>query len=62
MLNRSQLKYQDGLLRFEHKAAKENVRQRHFFNSFGSNSQILSSLMTFGAALPASTNTFFSLR
>ena len=52
------VEYQDGLFCFQHKAAMEDVGQRHC----RSISQSLSSLMTLGAALPASTNTFLPLR
>ena len=52
------IEYQDGLFRFQHETAMEYVGQRHC----GSISQSLSSLIIFGAAFPANTNTFFPLR
>ena len=52
------VEYQDGLIRFQHETAMEYVGQRHCCSI----SQSLSSLIIFGAALPASTNTFLPLR
>ena len=52
------VEYQDGLFRFQRKATMKDVGQRHCCII----SQSMSSLMTFGAALPASTNIFLPLR
>ena len=44
------------------KSAVEDIGEFHFRNSLGISSQTGSSLMIFGAAFPASTNIFLSLR
>ena len=52
------VEYQDGLLCFQRKATMKDVGQRHCCII----SHSMSSLMTFGVALPASTNIFLPLR
>ena len=57
-----EIEYQDGLFRFECETAMEDVGQPHYLNSVGSILQMQSSLITFGAALPASISTFLPSR
>ena len=52
------IEYQDGLIRFQHETAMEDVSQCHCCSI----SQSLSSLIIFGAAFPANTNIFLPLR